>query len=222
MDRWLNVHAGPTIHSVESGRASSAGRTGLGSRRRTRQRAPAKAWLATVAKPCLVGAQREQQVRDPVAGRQVRVGRPHAPAVHAARRARAARPPPPRARRRARRARAPGPVRACSSRASWPTRSPSSPSAVASAVSPARALRLDHLRAAVGVELRDRPRVRRAGSRRPATVTGSRQSRMHRRGEHRHGLDDRRRRPRRADQPQPARVHARPPVDGRGLGKRRQ
>ena len=44
------------------------------SRRRSRHGAPAKAWLATVAKPRLVGAQREQQVGDPVGRRQLGVG----------------------------------------------------------------------------------------------------------------------------------------------------
>ena len=38
--------------------------------------------MATVAKPGLVGAQREQQVRDAVAGRQPGLGDLHAPAEH--------------------------------------------------------------------------------------------------------------------------------------------
>ena len=83
MARWLNVHRVQLSTRSSRAAASSAGRIAAGSRRRTRQRAPANAWLATVAKPCLVLAQRQQQVRDPVRGGQRRVRHPHAPAVHA-------------------------------------------------------------------------------------------------------------------------------------------
>ena len=120
--------------------AASAGRIAGARRRRTRQVAPLKARLATVAKPGLVLAQREQQVGGAVGGGQRRDRRrARTSSARGGRRgARAARRPPPRARRRAGRARAPGRCGACSSRASWPTRSPSRPSAVASAASSRR------------------------------------------------------------------------------------
>ena len=65
-----------------------------GRRRRTRQRAPANAWLATVANPYLVLAQREQEVGDAVGGGQrgVRTTRTHQQCTRRPH-ARAARPP---------------------------------------------------------------------------------------------------------------------------------
>ena len=83
----------------------------------------------------LVLAQGEQQVRRAVGGGQARDRRrARTSSARGGRRAgRAARPPPPRATRRGRPRSSTRPVRACSSRASWPTRSPSRPSAVRSA-----------------------------------------------------------------------------------------
>ena len=64
--------------------ASSAGRTGLGSRRRTRQRAPAKAWLATVAKPASSARSASSRCAIRSLDGSAGVGGSHAPAVHAA------------------------------------------------------------------------------------------------------------------------------------------
>ena len=135
------------------------GATRLGSRRRTRQRAPAKAWLATVAKPCSSSRSASSRCAMRSEDGSVGSGRPHAPAVHARARARAARPPPPRATRRARRAPSPAPCARAARAPRWPTRSPSRPERGRLRGVPRARLRLDHLRAAVGVELRDRPRV---------------------------------------------------------------
>src|SRR4051794_9474013 len=131
--------------------ASSAGRIRASRRRRTRQRAPEKAWLATVAKP--VSSSRSASSRWAIRSAEGRPGSrgeargeppggetgwthqqctrcppgrtssaPASPTSHV--------PSAPRSMT--------SPVRACSSRASWPTRSPSRPSAVRSGPSAAR------------------------------------------------------------------------------------
>ena len=171
----------------------------------------------------LVLAQREQQVGDAVRRRQVGVGHPHAPAVHAAAgRGRAARPPPPRATRRARRAPVTRPVRACRSRASWPTRSPSRPSAVAlGRRRRARARGLTTFAPAVGVELGDRPGVGEQDHRRPGTSAGSSESRSTAGGERtaRCGATVVAVHERACVSAAGAASIARPPVDRRGLGR---
>ena len=137
--------------------------------------APLNARLATVAKPCSSLAQREQQVRDAVGGRQRRgPSTLHAPAVHApaarAHEQRARLPHEPDAERAALE-HEPG-ARVQLARlvadevAEQPERGRSGPS-------PARGRRPDHVRAALGVELRDRPRVHEQDRPRPATDSGS-------------------------------------------------
>ena len=109
--------------------ASSAGRIAGASRRRTRQRAPLNARLATVAKPSSSArsASSRWAMRSPL-GRSGSLT-PHAVAVRrAARRGRTSSAPAGPTSQTPRRPRSStSPVRACSSRASWPTRSPSSP-----------------------------------------------------------------------------------------------
>ena len=141
--------------------------------------APLKARLATVAKP--VSSSRSASSRCAVRSADGSAGRRRARTSSARggrRGARAARPPPPRARRRGRPRSSTSPVRACSSRASWPTRSPSRPSAVASARLAAPPARAHDLRAAVGVQLGDRPRRARARARRPGASHGSTPTRI--------------------------------------------
>ena len=125
----------------------------------------------------LVAAQREQQMRDAVAegssaawagaGRPSRSSRTPAAAGRTA----ATAPASPTSQRRAGRGSSTSPVRACSSRASWPTRSPSRPtergsgSAGACAVAAAAPRRAQHVGAALRVELGDDPGVREADER---------------------------------------------------------
>ena len=150
--RESDVRRWPSVDRPRAGRAaaSSAGRTRLCRRRRTRQRAPENARFATVAKPrsSARSASSRCAMRSPLGSSGSFT--PHAVAVDAAaagpheQRARPAR----RARRRARRARARARSRACSSRASWPIRSPSSPTDTRSACAPAaRRLRAHDVRA---------------------------------------------------------------------------
>ena len=137
-----------------------------------------EAEVRDLGEPELVLAQREQQVGDPVGRRQLsRLGDADAPAVD---------PPPARAEAvgalladepdaDAARAAAPVRSRASRSRSSWPTRSPSSPSATRSAPGSAPAsprgaaltAERDHLaRAAPRLDPRDRPGVDEADRRR--------------------------------------------------------
>ena len=200
MYRRLNFH-GVRLSTRSSLRRGdeAPGVTRLGSRRRTRQRAPAKAWLATVAKPASSARSASSRCAIRSDGRQVRVRSPARTSSARAGRAPAARRPPPRATRRARRAPSPGPCaraararRGRRGRRAARARSPRPPR-------PRARLRLDHLRAAVGVELGDRPRV---DSRITPTaiVTGSSSDQDDRQREHRQHLDERRRRPRPARQ----------------------
>ena len=150
--------------------ASSAGRMAA---RQPPAHAPARAAEGEVGhggEALLVGAQREQQVGDAVAAGQRRVVDADAVAEHAPparpdeQRARLPDEPAPRRPRSST-----SPVCACSARASWPTRSPSSPTERASASAGARlALRAHDVGAALGVELGDDPGVGEAREARPA------------------------------------------------------
>ena len=158
--RTISRHVPPARRARCVRRAPDASRGG--SRRRTRQRAPLNARLATVAKPCSSSRSASSRWAMRSAAGRLGVVDAHAPAVHApAARAheQRARPPPP-ARRRAPRARARARCAACRSRASWPTRSPSRPSggALGRRVRAAAAGASD-VRAALGVELGDDPGV---------------------------------------------------------------
>ena len=148
----------PVLRHAVDVAASSAGRA----RRQAAADAPGRAAEGQVGdrrEALLVGAQGEQEVGDAVGRRQVRSStwthqqctRPAGVTSSAPASPTSQTPSAPRSRTR--------PVRACSSRASWPTRSPSRPSAVRSAASPARGARAQHVGAALGVQLRDRPRV---------------------------------------------------------------
>ena len=175
----------------------------------------------------LVGAQREQQVGDAVA-RRAASGSSTPTHQQYARRA-AARDEqrarlPDAASRRARPRSSTSPVRACSSRASWPTRSPSRPSARARrAGAGGRAARWAHdVRAALRVELGDDPRVRERDERDRAAPAAGATTSSTPRGEERHDVRDRGQRPQPRRAAQRARVDPRAPVDGRELGEQRR
>ena len=189
----------------------------LGSRLRTRQRAPANAWLATVANPCsssrsassrcairsaLGSAGSGTRTHQQCTRRPRTSSAPASPTSHT--------PSEPRS--------ITSPVRACNSRASCPTRSPSRPERGGLRSGVAAGSRLDHLRAPVRVELRDRPRVReqdRADDRRHRV-----QREQQRRGRHhRRHLEHGRGRPPARVQRQAPRVHPRAPVNRGGLRK---
>ena len=138
-------HSRGRLDTRSSGPASAArrprrpdrapGASAPGSRRATRQRAPENAQLAKVAKPASSerSASSRCAMRSPAG--QVGIGYADAVAVHpppaGPDQERAGRPDQPDA--EARPARAPGRSRACSSRASWETRSPSRPTETRSA-----------------------------------------------------------------------------------------
>ena len=127
---------GPAVEDpADRAAASSAGRT---ERVETPPHAPPRAGEREVrdgGEPALVAAQREQEVRDAVARRQVGVGdAARSSSGRAGRRAaRAARRPAPTSQTPRSPRSSTRPVRACRSRASWPTRSPSSPTDTRSA-----------------------------------------------------------------------------------------
>ena len=200
-----------------SARASSAGRCPGGSRRRTRQRAPLNARLATVANPC--SSVRSASSRCAI--RSADGSRRSSTCTHqqSTRRPRTSSAPP-----------------------SPTTQTPSAPRSTHEAGAGVQLARLvadqvaqqaergplrpvggarpapEHGRAALGVQLRDRPRVREQDH-----VERSRQrlerEQQHRRRRERDGVGDRRERPQTPAAGQAALVDARPPVDGRGLGK---
>ena len=141
--------------------ASSAGRARGGIRRRSRHGAPLNARLATVAKPCssVRSASSRCAMRSPE-GRpgsgtwthQQNTRRPPGGTSTAPASPTSQTPSAPRS--------GTSPVCACSSRASWPTRSPSRPSATRSGAVLGPRLRPHDVGPAPRVELRDRPRVR--------------------------------------------------------------
>ena len=171
------VEASATARAGRRRPSSSAGRIGAGSRRRTRQGAPAKAWLATVAKPSSSSRSASSRCATRSEGGSSRRSVRHAEAVHAApagrdqQRAGLAHQPD----ARAPRARARGPVRAGARARSWPSRSPSSPCATGSARSLRGPLRPGHARAAERVQLGDDPGVGDA-TKATGAVSGSSQS----------------------------------------------
>ena len=176
MARRLNFHADRPCdcHVERPARRRARG----ASRLQAPAHAPARARERVVGhggEALLVLAQREQQVGDAVGRRQVRVrARARTSSARGGRRAheqRAGLPHEPR--RRARRAPARGRCgRAARARRGRRGRRAARARSRSGAARGAPA-RLDHLGAAVGVELGDRPRVREQDRRRPATSAGS-------------------------------------------------
>src|SRR3954447_24718538 len=115
-------------HAAALAAVSSAGRMRGATRRRTRQRAPLNAWLATVAKPASSARRASSRwaVRSP-AGRESSVACTQKQCTRRAPGRTSSAPASPTSQMPKRPRSGTSPVRACSSRASWPIRSPSRP-----------------------------------------------------------------------------------------------